>query len=152
MSLADQINEDIKTAMKAKDKPTLEALRAIKSQILLAATEKGAGESDEVAEMKMLQKLVKQRRDSADIYTNEGRNDLAAAELEQVTIIENYLPEQMTEDQIRSEVDAIIKATGAHGMKDMGKVMGSANQKMAGKADGKIIAQLVKRALDHNEV
>ncbi|MEQ8909092.1 MAG: GatB/YqeY domain-containing protein [Vicingaceae bacterium] len=152
MSLADQINEDIKTAMKAKDKPTLEALRAIKSQILLASTEKGAGESDETAEMKMLQKLVKQRRDSADIYTNEGRNDLAAVELEQVTIIEKYLPEQMTEDQIRSEVDAIIKATGAQGMKDMGKVMGSANQKMAGKADGKIIAQLVKRALDHNEL
>lgn len=152
MSLTDQINNDIKTAMKAKDKPTLEALRAIKSQLLLAATEKGAGESDEAAEMKMLQKLVKQRRDSADIYTNEGRNDLAAAELEQVTIIENYLPEQMTEDQIRSEVDAIIKATGAKGMQDMGKVMGSANQKMAGKADGKIIAQLVKRALGHNEV
>jgi uncharacterized protein YqeY len=152
MSLTDQINNDIKTAMKAKDKPTLEALRAIKSQLLLAATEKGAGESDEAAEMKMLQKLVKQRRDSADIYTNEGRNDLAAAELEQVTIIENYLPEQMTEDQIRSEVDAIIKATGAKGMQDMGKVMGSANQKMAGKADGKIIAQLVKRALNHNEV
>lgn len=152
MSLTDQINNDIKAAMKAKDKPTLEALRAIKSQLLLAATEKGAGESDEAAEMKMLQKLVKQRRDSADIYTNEGRNDLAAAELEQVTIIENYLPEQMTEDQIRSEVDAIIKATGAKGMQEMGKVMGAANQKMAGKADGKIIAQLVKRALGHNEV
>jgi uncharacterized protein YqeY len=118
----------------------------------LAATEKGAGESDEAAEMKMLQKLVKQRRDSADIYTNEGRNDLASAELEQVVIIEQYLPEQMTEDQIRSEVDAIVKATGAKGMQDMGKVMGSANKQMAGKADGKIIAQLVKRALGHNEV
>jgi hypothetical protein len=102
--------------------------------------------------MKMLQKLVKQRRDAADIYTNEGRNDLAAVELEQVTIIENYLPEQMTEEQIRSEVDAIVKATGANSMKDMGKVMGQANQKMAGRADGNLIAQLVKRVLAHNEL
>ena len=152
MSLADQINEDIKSAMKEKNKPKLEALRAIKSQLLLAATEKGAGESNEAAEVKLLQKLVKQRRDAADIYIKEKRDDLAAEELEQVTIIENYLPEQMTEQQIRSEVDAIIKATGASSMKDMGKVMGQANAKMAGKADGKIIAQLVKRALDHNEL
>lgn len=152
MSLSDQINQDIKTAMKEKNRSKLEALRAIKSQILLAATEKNAGESTEAAEVKMLQKLVKQRRDAADIYTNEKRDDLAAQELEQVTIIEKYLPEQMTEQQIRSEVDAIIKATGAQSMKDMGKVMGQANEKMAGRADGKIIAQLVKRALDHNEL
>jgi len=152
MSLTDQINEDIKSAMKEKNKPKLEALRAIKSQLILASTEKGAGESTEAAEVKMLQKLVKQRRDAADIYTKEKRDDLAAEELEQVTIIENYLPEQMTEQQIRSEVDAIIRTTGASSMKDMGKVMGQANEKMAGKADGKIIAQLVKRALDHNEI
>ncbi|MAY82717.1 MAG: glutamyl-tRNA amidotransferase [Flavobacteriales bacterium] len=147
MSLADQINEDIKSAMKEKNKPKLEALRAIKAQLLLAATEKGAGESNEAAEVKMIQKLVKQRRDAADIYIKEKRDDLAAEELEQVTIIENYLPEQMTEQQIRSEVDAIIKATGASSMKDMGKVMGQANAKMAGKADGKLIADLVKKAL-----
>lgn len=152
MSLAEQINNDIKVAMKERNKAKLEALRAIKAQLLLAATEKGAGESSETAEIKMIQKLVKQRRDAADIYTKEGRNDLAAEELEQVTIIENYLPEQMTEQQIRSEVDAIIQATGASSMKDMGKVMGEANSRMAGKADGKIIAQLVKRALSHNEV
>jgi uncharacterized protein YqeY len=152
MNLSDQINEDIKSAMKEKNKPKLEALRAIKSQLILAATEKGAGESTEAAEVKMLQKLVKQRRDAADIYIKEKRDDLAAEELEQVTIIEEYLPEQMTEQQIRSEVDAIIRATGASSMKDMGKVMGQANSKMAGKADGKIIAQLVKRALDHNEL
>ena len=152
MSLTDQINEDIKAAMKEKNKPKLEALRAIKSQLLLAATEKGAGESSEAVEVKILQKLVKQRRDAADIYIKEKRDDLAAEELEQVTIIENYLPEQMTEQQIRSEVDAIIKATGASSMKDMGKVMGQANAKMAGKADGKIISQLVKRALGHNEL
>ena len=152
MNLTDQINEDIKAEMKEKNKAKLEALRAIKSALLLASTEKGAKESSEAAELKMLQKLVKQRRDAADIYTNEGRNDLAAEELEQVTIIENYLPEQMTEEQVRSEVDAIIKATGANSMKDMGKVMGQANQKLAGKADGNVIAQLVKRALAHNEV
>lgn len=152
MNLTEQVNADIKTAMKEKNKPKLEALRAIKSQLLLAATEKDANESTEAVEVKMLQKLVKQRRDAADIYTKEGRNDLAAEELEQVTIIENYLPEQMTEQQISSEVDAIIKATGAASMKDMGKVMGEANSRMAGKADGKIIAQLVKRALGHNEV
>lgn len=152
MNLTDQINEDIKVAMKEKNKAKLEALRAIKSALILASTEKGAKESTEAAEMKMLQKLVKQRRDAADIYTNEGRNDLAAIELEQVTIIENYLPEQMTEEQIRSEVDAIIKASGANSMKDMGKVMGQANQKMAGRADGNLIAQLVKRALAHNEL
>ena len=151
MNLTDKINEDIKSAMREKNKPKLEALRAIKSALLLAATDKNS-ESSEAAEQKMLQKLVKQRRDAADIYIKEQRNDLAAVELEQVTIIENYLPEQMTEEQIRSEVDAIVKATGAASMKDMGKVMGAANQKMAGKADGKIIADLVKRALDHNEV
>lgn len=152
MNLTEKINEDIKSAMKEKNKAKLEALRAIKSALLLASSEKGAKESTEAAEMKMLQKLVKQRRDAADIYTNEGRNDLAAVELEQVTIIENYLPEQMTEEQIRSEVDAIVKATGANSMKDMGKVMGQANQKMAGRADGNVIAQLVKRTLSHNEL
>ena len=150
MSLTEKINDDIKSAMKERNKPRLEALRAIKSALLLAATDKNS-DSSEAGEQKMLQKLVKQRRDAADIYIKEQRNDLAAEELEQLTIIEKYLPEQMTEEQIRSEVDAIVKATGAASMKDMGKVMGAANQKMAGKADGKIIADLVKRALDHNE-
>lgn len=145
--LKDQINEDIKSAMKAKDKPKLEALRAIKSALLLAATEKGAGDSDEAAEMKMLQKLVKQRKDSADIYTKEGREDLAEAELVQLAIIENYLPEQMSEAEIAAEVKAIVEQAGANSMKDMGKVMGLANQRMAGKADSSLIAQLVKKAL-----
>ena len=142
-----QINEDIKLAMKAKDKPKLEALRAIKSAMLLAATEKGAGESDEAAELKMLQKLVKQRKDSADIYSKEGRKDLAEAELVQLAIIEKYLPEQMSEEEITAEVNAIVEQTGASSMKDMGKVMGMANKKMAGKADNSLIAQLVKKAL-----
>ena len=142
-----QINEDIKLAMKAKDKPKLEALRAIKSAMLLAATEKGAGESDEAAELKMLQKLVKQRKDSADIFNKEGRADLAEAELVQLAIIEKYLPEQMSEAEITAEVNAIVEQTGASSMKDMGKVMGMANKKMAGKADSSLIAQLVKKAL-----
>ena len=95
----------------------------------------------------MLQKQVKQRKDAADIYTNEGRDDLAAEELTQVSIIEKYLPAQMSEDEIRAEVEAIIQATGASSMQDMGKVMGQANAKMAGKADGKMIADMVKAAL-----
>lgn len=147
MALTDQINSDLKDAMKEKNKVKLESLRAIKSALLLAATEKGASESSEDAELKMLQKLVKQRRDAADIYVKEGRDELAAAELEQVVFIENYLPEQMSEMEIKSEVDAIIKTVGASSMADMGKVMGQANQKMAGRADGKIIAQMVKAAL-----
>ena len=147
MNLTDQINSDIKAAMKEKNKAKLEALRAIKSALLLAATEKGTKEPSESAELKMLQKLVKQRKDAADIYINEGREDLAEEELQQVKIIESYLPEQMTEEEIRSELDVIIKAVGATSMKDMGKVMGIANQKFAGKADGSLIAQLVKKAL-----
>lgn len=147
MALTEQINNDLKEAMKARDKVKLESLRAIKSALLLAATEKGADESTEDAEMKILQRLVKQRRDAADIYTKEGRSELAVAELEQVVFIEAYLPEQMDNDSIKTEVDAIVRSVGASSMADMGKVMGMANQKMAGKADGKIIANMVKAAL-----
>ena len=147
MSLADKINGDLKVAMKEKNKVKLESLRAIKSALLLAATEKGAKETTEDAELKILQKLVKQRKDAADIYHKEGRTDLAAAEEEQIAAIEVYLPEQMSEEDIKAEVEAIIAATGASSMADMGRVMGQANQKMAGKADGKIIAQFVKAAL-----
>lgn len=147
MNLTEQINNDIKSAMKEKNKVKLESLRAIKSALLLAATEKGGGESSEDAEMKLLQKLVKQRKEAASIFTNEGREELAEAELEQVKIIEAYLPEQMSEEEIKAIVDDIIASTGASSMADMGKVMGQANQRMAGKADGKVIAQLVKAAL-----
>jgi len=147
MNLTEQINNDIKSAMKERNKVKLESLRAIKSALLLAATEKGGGESSEDAELKMLQKLVKQRKEAASIFTNEGREELATAELEQVEIIEAYLPEQMSEADIQAVVNEIITATGANSMADMGKVMGQANQKMAGKADGKMIAQMVKTAL-----
>ena len=149
MNLTEQINNDIKSAMKEKNRAKLEALRAIKSQLLLAATEKGAGESSEEAEVKMLQKMVKQRKDAADIFQKEGRDELANDELEQLSFIEEYLPEQKSEDEIRSVVDSIIQETGASSMKDMGRVMGMANQKMAGKADGKLIADLVKTALNN---
>lgn len=147
MNLTDQINNDLKTAMKAKDRVQLESLRAIKSALLMAATEKGAGESSEEAELKMLQKLVKQRKDAADIFKEQGREDLAAPELEQVAIIEAYLPAQLSEVEIKAEVESIIAETGASSMADMGKVMGMANQRMAGKADGKLIAQFVKSTL-----
>ena len=147
MALTDQINSDLKEAMKAKDKVKLESLRAIKSALLMAATEKGASGSSEDAELKMLQKLVKQRKDAANIFTEQGREDLAQPELDQVAIIEAYLPEQMSEDEVKAIVDSIVTETGASSMADMGKVMGMANGKLAGKADGKLIAGFVKAAL-----
>jgi len=148
MSFSDQINNDIKEAMKAKDKDRLNALRAVKSALLLAATEKGAegGVSDDVA-MKSLQKLLKQREDSAALYKEQGRADLAEEELAQASILKEYMPEAMSDDELDSAVKAIIAETGAEGMKDMGKVMGIASKKFAGRADGKAIADKVKALL-----
>jgi hypothetical protein len=148
MSLTDQINNDIKEAMKAKDATTLTALRAIKSQLLLAATEKGASDqpSDD-AGIKMLQKLVKQRKESADLYVAQGRKDLADAELAEAAIIERYLPKQLSEDELKPLIQAIIAKVGASGPQDMGKVMGAASKELAGKADGKTISSVVKQLL-----
>lgn len=143
MSLTDQINQDLKTAMKAKDTTTLTALRAIKSQLLLAATEKGGGETDEEAGIKMLQKQVKQRKDSAELYKSQGREDLAETELAEAAIIEKYLPKQLSEDELKPIIQAIIERLGAAGMQDMGKVMGAASKELAGKADGKTISTVV---------
>lgn len=149
MSLEQKINDDIKAAMLAKDKRKLEALRAVKSAILLAKTDKGSsGQIPEDAEMKILQKLVKQRRDSADLYKEQGRADLAEEEQYQLGIIETYLPEQMSEAEIEAEVEKIIVETGASSMKDMGRVMGMASKKLAGKADNKMIADMVKKKLN----
>lgn len=146
MSLTDQINQDIKSAMKAKDKKALEALRAIKSALLMAATDQSSkGSSDE--ELKMLQKLVKQRTDAAEIYHKEGRKELAEEEEQQAKIIENYLPEQLSDEEIKAKVEEIIDELSASSMADMGKVMAKANQNLAGKADGKVIAQMVKTKL-----
>ena len=138
----------MKVAMKAKDTVALESLRAIKSALLLANTEKGGGkdltETDEVA---LVQKLVKQRRDSAAIYKEQGREDLAGPELAQVAVLERFLPEQLSEDEIKAAVGKVIAELGASTMKDMGRVMGTVNKQLAGKADGKTIAMIVKSQL-----
>lgn len=141
------INQLIKEAMLAKDSVRLLSLRAIKSAFLVAQTEKGAGELDDAAKQKIIQKQVKQRKDAAAIYLEQNRQDLADDELAQVAILEEFLPEQLSEDKIREVVTAVIAQVGASSMADMGKVMGSANQQLAGKADGKLIAQIVKSLL-----
>ncbi|NDG51503.1 MAG: GatB/YqeY domain-containing protein [Flavobacteriia bacterium] len=141
------INQLIKEAMLAKDSVRLSSLRAIKSAFLVAQTEKGAGDLDDAAKQKIIQKQVKQRKDAATIYLEQNRQDLADDELAQVAILEEFLPEQLSEDKIREVVTAVIAQVGASSMADMGKVMGSANQQLAGKADGKLIAQIVKSLL-----
>ncbi|MCB2221863.1 MAG: GatB/YqeY domain-containing protein [Bacteroidetes bacterium] len=149
MSLEQKINDDIKAAMLAKDKRKLEALRAVKSAILLAKTDKGStGDIAEDAEMKILQKLVKQRRDSAQLYSEQGRTDLAEEENFQLDTIEAYLPEQMSEAEVEKTVRAIIDQVGATSIKEMGKVMGMASKTLAGKADNKMIAEIVKKLLN----
>jgi uncharacterized protein YqeY len=150
MSLKSQIEADIKQAMLAKDKDKLRALRAIKSLILLAETEKGgSGEITEDSEMKILTKAVKQRKDSLDVYEQQGRDDLAEVERAEIAIIESYLPKQLSEEEVKSEIQGIISQVGAESMKDMGKVMGVATKKLAGKADGKIISGIVKELLSN---
>ena len=146
MSLQEKVMTELKAAMRAKDAVKLEALRAIKSGILLAQTENGSKEEiSEDAELKLLQKLVKQRKDSATIYTEQNREDLAKPELEQAAVIEQFLPAQLSEAEVEAVVKSIIAKSGAEGMKDMGKVMGMASGELAGKADGKTIYDRKKR-------
>lgn len=148
MSLKTEIDAAIKQAMLAKNKEELEALRGIKSMILLAETEKGgSGEIAKDVEMKLLTKAAKQRKESADIFTKEGREDLAKRELFQLDIINRYLPKQMSEAELVGELKKIIEAVGAKGPQDMGKVMGVATKQLAGKADGKAISDNVKKLL-----
>lgn len=148
MSLQKQVMEAMKKAMKEKDANALEALRSIKSAILMAQTESGSKkELTDEEEVKLLQKQVKQRKDSAAIYKEQDREDLAEPELKQAAIIENFLPAQLSEEEVAKVVDEIIAETGADSMKDMGKVMGMANKKLAGKADGKTISTIVKQRL-----
>ena len=148
MGLQESVMTELKAAMKAKDTVALEALRAIKSAILLAQTEKGGGNGlSEEDEIKLVQKLVKQRKDSATIFNEQGRNDLAEPELAQVEVIEKFLPEQLTEEEIEKVVVQTIDAVGAAGMKDMGKVMGIVSKELAGQADGKTISTIVKAKL-----
>ncbi|WP_372756375.1 GatB/YqeY domain-containing protein [Mariniflexile sp.] len=148
MSLQQDIMSALKEAMKAKDQTALTALRAVKSAILLAQTESGAKEElTEEQELKILQKQVKQRKDSAAIYIDQGREDLAAPELAEAEVINQFLPEAMSEEAVAKIVEDTIKKLGAEGMKDMGKVMGVVSQELAGKADGKTISNIVKAKL-----
>ncbi|MEP1490093.1 MAG: GatB/YqeY domain-containing protein [Algibacter sp.] len=148
MSLQQDIMTALKTAMKAKDQASLTALRAVKSAILLAQTESGAKEElTEEQELKILQKQVKQRKDSAAIYLEQGREDLAAPELAEAKVISQFLPEALSEEEIERIVVMTIDRVGASGMKDMGKVMGMVSQELAGKADGKTISSIVKAKL-----
>ncbi len=147
MSLESRIMTDLKEAMKSKNQVALRGIRAIKAAILLAKTDGSGKQLDEAGEIKLVQKLVKQRQDSLDIYTKQNREDLAVIEREEIEILKKYLPEQLGEDELKKIISQIVSETGAVGMKDMGKVMGMANQKLAGKADGKTIASIVKTLL-----
>ena len=148
MSLQKQVMDKMKEAMKAKDTVALQALRAVKSAFLLAKTESGANEDlSEAQELKIIQKQVKQRKDSADIFVKQGREDLAEPELKEVTVLEQFLPKALSEEEISAVVATTIEETGASGMKDMGKVMGIVSKKLAGQADGKTISTIVKQKL-----
>lgn len=147
MSLFDKISEDLKAAMLAKQKDRLESIRAIKTALLLAKTETGTHELTNDQEMKILQRMVKQRRESAEIYKAQNRTELYENEIREASIIEEYLPKQMTEAELTAAVKIIIQKVGALGPKDMGKVMGVASKELAGKADGKMLADKVRELL-----
>ena len=148
MELFEKVSKDIVAAMKAKDKVTLEALRNIKKVFIEAKTAPGANDTlDDAAALKILQKLAKQGHDSADLYTQQNRPDLAEAEMAQVKVIESYLPKAMSVEEIEAAVKEIIAQTGATSIKEMGKVMGLASKQLAGKADGKAISDVVKKLL-----
>lgn len=141
------INKHIKEAMLAKDTTRLASLRAIKSAFLLAQTQKGATELNDEAKQKIIQKLVKQRKDAADIFQKQNRPDLADDEIAQANVLQAFLPKQLSQREIEESIKSIIEQLGASNMSDMGKVMGVANKKLAGRADGKVIAQVVKNRL-----
>lgn len=148
MGLEQQVMEKMKLAMKAKDSVALASLRSIKSEILKAKTSGNhKAEMTEAEELKLIQKLVKQRKDSAKLYQEQNREDLAKEELSEVAILEEFLPEQMNEDAIEKIVESVIAEVGASSMKDMGKVMGIASKKLAGKAEGQVISKIVKKHL-----
>ena len=148
MSLTTQIDQDIKQAMLAKQPDRLQALRAIKSALLLAKTEKGAAEElTEEAEIKVLQKLVKQRKESADIYKTQNREDLYEIEMQEMRVIEPYLPQQMTRFEIEGYIQDLMSRIGATSTQDMGRIMGLASKELAGKADGKTISEVVRQLL-----
>lgn len=147
MNLEEKIQKDLITAMKAKNEKALRAVRAIKAAILLFKTSGTNAELDEDAEIKMLQKMVKQRKESLSIFEQQGREALAQTEREEIEVIEQYLPQQLSEEEIEATIKNIISETGASSMKDMGKVMGAANKAFAGQAEGAVISAIVKRLL-----
>ena len=147
MNLESKIMPDLKAAMKAKDKPALRTIRAIKAQILLVQTDGTDTELNAESEIKLIQRMAKQRQDSLDIFVKQGREDLAVTEREELEVLKRYLPEQLDEAAITKIVSDVIAQTGASGMKDMGKVMGMASKELAGKADGKTISGVVKALL-----
>ena len=148
MGLELKITNALKEAMKSKNQTALRALRAVKSAILLHKTQKSSdGDLSQEDEMRLLQKLVKQRKDSADIYKGQGRNDLADPELKEAELIQQFLPVALSEDEVKDVVKSVIEEIGAEGMKDMGKVMGISTKKLMGKADGKMISTIVKEFL-----
>jgi uncharacterized protein len=148
MNLFDRVSEDIKSAMKSQEKDKLEALRAIKAQLLLLKT--SAGGKDEISDeegMKTMQKMVKQRNDSAEIYKSQNRIDLYEKEIKEISFIEEYLPKQLSDDELKAAIKAIITGSGASSIKELGKVMGIASKELAGKADGKRISEVVRGLL-----
>jgi uncharacterized protein YqeY len=147
MTLEEKIQQDLKTAMKEKNQAALRGIRAVKAAILILKTDGSGAELDQEKEIKLLQKLIKQRKDSLEIYEKQNRADLAATEKEEIEVISKYLPAQMSEAEIEEVIKGILEKTGASSMKDMGKVMGMASGQMAGKADGKTIAAIVKKLL-----
>ncbi len=147
MTLEERINVDLKAAMKAKDAIALRGIRAIKAAILLAKTDGSGNELNEESEIKLLQKLIKQRKDSLEIYEKQNREDLAQTEKEEIGVIENYLPEQLSTEELTLALQKIIQVVGATSIRDLGKVMGVATKELAGKADGKTISTLLKNLL-----
>ena len=149
MSLKQRVEADLKEAMRAKDQDKLRALRGIKSMILLAETEKGAsGELTEAAEIQLLTKAAKQRKESLETFEQQGRDDLAAKERSELDVISRYLPQPLSEEEIRDAIEKIIQEEGASGMKDMGKVMGRASQELAGRTDGKTKSTITRQHLN----
>ena len=147
MSLEETVNTELKAAMLAKDETSLRALRALKSALLLEKTSGSGRELDEAAGIKIVQKLVKQRNDSIEIYADQGRDDLAQAERDEVKVLMKFMPEQLSEEEIRSELKKIISSVGASSPSDTGKVMGVASRQFSGKADNRLVATLVKQLL-----
>lgn len=147
MSLENTINDAIKTAMREKDKTALDALRAVKSQIILLKTEARGAEVSPEQEIAILQRMIKQRKDSYEQFTAQGRDDLATVETDQMKVIEKFLPAQLSTAELEAEIKKIIEETGATSVKDLGKVMGTASKALAGKSDGKSISEMVKKLL-----